>query len=892
MESGPLWSLALIVLLLGIVPATIARRGFLDGSWSQQSTDGPVAVIVDSLIDGSQQSTIFVVASLAFLYFRRLVPILWSLFQQSLSGLLIAVELAIVFWLVYGGLAEIGMPGLFWSPQPQTMMRSAMGVTLFVYWMLYLLFVRDFEAHRRQPELQVWARFRPVLESSGLPGLIKRPLGAEVATGQLRWFLAYAGLPALMALAIPALLPAARPGDGVAIVAWPWLQGMALGVLAVTAIAATRAATRLHEFWRQLVHGRIDFRQLVDLDPNRLDPHANTKNILLIIALIVSASYLDQYVGGDWLRSLFPPAFSICVMLGVVATFATYLGARPWSARVLILTTLAVLAAAGGLLDYEVEIRDLHRWYPSAFAQLRRQLSLDQNATFADGYVKSLEAYQRTTPAKAAEESHGVREKLLDRWAQSFRGAGDAKTVDGRPILVIVTTSGGALRAAVWTETVLGYLDQRIDDFAHHVRLLTGASGGMLGAARYVSGHFDGTGVIAAPGRKVHLPDYLTPIAWQIAFRDFFPNSLVPWATYNRGDALEDAWIAYDKGIAYTFAQVKTKEDAGLIPSIIFSPMLVEDGRRLLISNLPLHDLAVIRGEGLLAENVSALRDQYARDNNTTKPPDEFDMEYPDVASVSAVELFQLLGEECRDNLKLASAVRMSATFPYVTSSVTLPVVPPRHVVDAGYYDNYGVNLAAAWIASHRDWIKHNAAGVLVIQVRAFRNEKRLKILTEEIQAPVPTNLDASPRGFSLDRIVRFFPWLVSLVASGVQSAVLPLEGVAKARDSSMYFRNDEQIRGLQRMFTEIMHDKEFFRSVIFTCDTIQVGQNAQNTETLNWYIDQEEFELIRQNMEPYREPNSLSKMGTGRDRNDMRFKSLLEWWHRRDCKAMPRPER
>ena len=82
-----------------------------------------------------------------------------------------------------------------------------------------------------------------------------------------------------------------------------------------------------------------------------------------------------------------------------------------------------------------------------------------------------------------------------------------------------------------------------------------------------------------------------------------------------------------------------------------------------------------------------------------------YDLEYPDVASVSAVELFRLFGEECRNSLKLATAVRMNATFPYVTSSITLPVDPPRHVVDAGYYDNYGVNLAAAWIASHRVWI-------------------------------------------------------------------------------------------------------------------------------------------------------------------------------------------
>ena len=63
--------------------------------------------------------------------------------------------------------------------------------------------------------------------------------------------------------------------------------------------------------------------------------------------------------------------------------------------------------------------------------------------------------------------------------------------------------------------------------------------------------------------------------------------------------------------------------------------------------------------------------------------------------------------------------MRMSATFPYVTSAVVLPTDPPRHVVDAGYYDNYGVNLAASWIASHGDWIRRNTSGVLVVQIRA-----------------------------------------------------------------------------------------------------------------------------------------------------------------------------
>ena len=97
-----------------------------------------------------------------------------------------------------------------------------------------------------------------------------------------------------------------------------------------------------------------------------------------------------------------------------------------------------------------------------------------------------------------------------------------------------------------------------------------------------------------------------------------------------------------------------------------------------------------------------------------------------------------------------------------------------------------------------------------------------------------------------------------------MQSIVLPVEGVAKARDSSMYFRNDEQIRGIQRMFTELTNDPTFFRSVIFTCDTIQVGQDAQNVETLNWYIDPEEFDQIRHNMEPFQ---ASRRHGKGRNR-------------------------
>ena len=44
-----------------------------------------------------------------------------------------------------------------------------------------------------------------------------------------------------------------------------------------------------------------------------------------------------------------------------------------------------------------------------------------------------------------------------------------------------------------------------------------------------------------------------------------------------------------------------------------------------------------------------------------------------------------------------------------------------------------GVDLASALIFAHRDWIAQNTAGVLLVQIRAFRNEKQLKVLDQPI---------------------------------------------------------------------------------------------------------------------------------------------------------------
>jgi hypothetical protein len=318
--------------------------------------------------------------------------------------------------------------------------------------------------------------------------------------------------------------------------------------------------------------------------------------------------------------------------------------------------------------------------------------------------------------------------------------------------------------------------------------------------------------------------------------------------------------------------------------------MLVEDGRRILIGNIPLDDLTVSLGRGLLDGDREILRAAYLKNRTPAsgagpggpQAVGDYDLEYPGLSSVSAMEFAKLFGPEALSHLRLASAVRMSATFPFVTSVVALPTHPPRHVVDAGYYDNYGVNLGAAWVNSHKDWIRANASGVLVVQIRAFRNEKRLKILDQEADA---TSGPPASRGFSLRDwlgwAVGLAPGFLDLVGDGVRSMIIPAQGVAMARESSMYFRNDENLQFLHDSFSRLTRDEGFFRTVVFTCDTIQAGRASQNIETLNWYIDPIEYRQIRRNMDP-----ADAESQTGRDRNFLRLEQLKAWWKGREAAA------
>jgi hypothetical protein len=91
------------------------------------------------------------------------------------------------------------------------------------------------------------------------------------------------------------------------------------------------------------------------------------------------------------------------------------------------------------------------------------------------------------------------------------------------------------------------------------------------------------------------------------------------------------------------------------------------------------------------------------------------------------VEFGRLFAKQGAEDLKLTSALRMNASFPYITPVVTLPSEPPMRAMDAGVRDNYGYRVTLAFLRSHREWIAENTSGVVIIQLRDTPRRTEIK---------------------------------------------------------------------------------------------------------------------------------------------------------------------
>jgi hypothetical protein len=586
--------------------------------------------------------------------------------------------------------------------------------------------------------------------------------------------------------------------------------------------------------------------------------------------LVYQVLFLVCWAAPQFSAWLVPPAVALCVLLAQMVAGHGFLKFHFGGLyTVFAFLILAMAVGFAGFTGYRHQLRELD-YDSSNLADLEAadfQMELSDSADaqqlqhLQDSYNRFFTRYENQTRQFGAEPALTRQSKFasvgdVQAEQQKLRDAMlalEQKRLDnwkaklgGKPKMALVSVTGGANRSAVWTAYTLAQLERELAaagvTFPQHVRVITGASGGMVGASYFAAtlpgpqGHgFADAAAAKAFVRKIG-QDALTPVSQRLLFFDL-PGAFLPGGSpYDRGLALEQAWDGYlDGALEKSFEQLAAGEAECWRPSLVLSPMIVEDGRRLLISNLYLRPLVETTGRYLSTDPSGAsggMTTATADGSPGVKRPKGGFQKDPRY-SLTALEFFQLFPDRW-SRFKLATAVRLNASFPYVSPVAALPTNPPRHAVDAGYYDNYGVNLAAWWIYHNAKWIQDNTSGVVVIQIRdAVSERQRLTPMTSSIP----------PKVWDLQQ--------------GLQGITGPAMGASQGLQAIMSFRNDEQLQTLSEMFNEAGKVVPFFATVVFEFP----GEVA-----MSWYLSDQEIERAMTGFES----------GTA---NDRALRALRTWF-------------
>src|SRR6266513_1941368 len=271
----------------------------------------------------------------------------------------------------------------------------------------------------------------------------------------------------------------------------------------------------------------------------------------------------------------------------------------------------------------------------------------------------------RSLPAPAPGSDRPGLDQGFEQWlAQAPRSQ------DGRANFVVVSAAGGGLRAAFWTATVLGAIQDKASGFRRQLFGVSGVSGGSLGAAVFVTlaGQLslsDGsagcrggsTGLFECAGQTVLSQDFLGPAVAALLFPDLMQR-FFPFGFPDRARALEQSWerawakagfqedLWRDRGFRSLWA------GGGFLPALFLNGTHVETGKRVITSNLD------------IAAQPTVFRDVY--------------------------DFYRLVpgGPEIRPS----TAAHNSARFTYLSPAGTLS--DGTHLVDGAYFENFGAVTA------------------------------------------------------------------------------------------------------------------------------------------------------------------------------------------------------
>jgi predicted acylesterase/phospholipase RssA len=316
---------------------------------------------------------------------------------------------------------------------------------------------------------------------------------------------------------------------------------------------------------------------------------------------------------------------------------------------------------------------------------------------------------------------------------------------NGKQRIILVATAGGGIQAAAWTARVLRGLEEECAqsdsgsenqarcDFRNSVALISGVSGGSLGAIAYARS-------FTKNPTEVKATDVLTnaahPALDEVAWGWMNPDvgrAVLPWFRtqfVDRGWALEQKWGAVNQTYippssllqflssdyrGDTFLRNWAEEtNEGTMPGLLLNATLVEQGKPIVFS--------------------------------TTNFPHRNDPR----GLINFYDRYQGF------DLRVTTAARLSASFPYVApaarADAEATTVGDQHIVDGGYYDNYGVTSLLGWLQDAMNDYQ-DLKDILILQIRPFGEEPyrppKAKGWGYQIIAPVDALLDVRDTGQS-----------------------------------------------------------------------------------------------------------------------------------------------
>ena len=282
---------------------------------------------------------------------------------------------------------------------------------------------------------------------------------------------------------------------------------------------------------------------------------------------------------------------------------------------------------------------------------------------------------------------------ILDKWKQ--------KQHDPKPIMFIINASGGGNRSATFVMNVLQQLDSLSGGkLMDKTFMVSGASGGMLGMAYFRELVLKRE---SEPNLNVRDAKYVDDISGDLLNSLFTSMVARDLAAPAQKFSVDGNWYIKDRG--YAFEQKLNTNTRGLldkqmrtvhedekeakVPLMILNSVVTRDGRKMVLS----------------AQPVSFLM-KPAYDTNRIAELD-----------ADAIDFGALFAKQNPLNLRLLTALRMNATFPYVLPNVWLPSDPVVDVMDAGLRDNYGQETTTRFVQVFEKWLKENTRGVVQIQI-------------------------------------------------------------------------------------------------------------------------------------------------------------------------------